>query len=125
MVWRRGPTGVEVVVVHRPAYDDWTLPKGKLTLGETDEEAALREVREETGLVCKLGPEMPSTSYVDHRGREKVVRYWAMTTAAVAAEPLCAEVPTEVDLAVWLPLEEARKRLSYPHDAAVLDALPI
>ncbi len=79
VVWRRVPAGVEVVLVHRPAYNDWALPKGKLEAGETDEEAAVREVREETGLSCRLGTELPSTTYADAQGRSKIVRYWTMT----------------------------------------------
>ncbi len=66
-------------MVHRPTYDDWALPKGKLEAGETDEQAALREVREETGLACRLGTELPSTTYTDAQGRPKLVRYWSMT----------------------------------------------
>ena len=86
-VWRRVPAGVEVVLVHRPAYDDWALPKGKLEPGETDEEAALREVREETGLSCRLGTELPSTTYADGQGRPKVVRYWTMTVVPGTGAP--------------------------------------
>src|SRR6187397_3429516 len=67
-----------IAVVHRPRYDDWSLPKGKLDPGETWEEAALREVHEEIGFRCKLGRELPSTSYTDQKGRSKVVRYWLM-----------------------------------------------
>ncbi|HET9730159.1 MAG TPA: NUDIX hydrolase [Acidimicrobiia bacterium] len=69
----------EVLVVHRPRYDDWSLPKGKLDDGETDEDAARREVHEETGWQCTLGRELPQVSYVDRRGRDKIVRYWQMT----------------------------------------------
>jgi ADP-ribose pyrophosphatase YjhB (NUDIX family) len=87
-VWRRVPSGVDVVLVHRPAYDDWALPKGKLEPGETDEEAALREVREETGLSCRLGTELPSTTYADGQGRPKVVRYWTMTVVPGTATPV-------------------------------------
>src|SRR6478752_9879511 len=69
---------VEIALVHRPRYDDWTLPKGKLEPGETEAEGALREVEEETGLRCELGPEIATTSYTDSRGRPKTVRYWEM-----------------------------------------------
>jgi 8-oxo-dGTP pyrophosphatase MutT (NUDIX family) len=119
VVWRRGPDGtVEVVLVHRPRYDDWSLPKGKLDPGETDEEAALREVEEETTLQARLGPELPSTTYLDRSGKHKRVRYWAMTV--VDGSPSACN---EVDAAVWLPVEEAAARLTYRRDIEVLGAL--
>jgi 8-oxo-dGTP pyrophosphatase MutT (NUDIX family) len=119
VVWRRGPDGsVEVVLVHRPRYDDWSLPKGKLDPGETDEQAALREVQEETTLTASLGPELPSTTYLDRSGKHKRVRYWAMTV--VAGTPAGCN---EVDAAVWLPVEEAVRRLTYTRDVEVLGAL--
>jgi 8-oxo-dGTP pyrophosphatase MutT (NUDIX family) len=118
-VWRRGPDGtVEVVLVHRPRYDDWSLPKGKLDPGETDEEAALREVEEETTLQARLGPELPSTTYLDRSGKHKRVRYWAMTV--IDGSPSACN---EVDAAVWLPVEEAAARLTYRRDIEVLGAL--
>jgi 8-oxo-dGTP pyrophosphatase MutT (NUDIX family) len=120
VVWRRGEAGgLEVIVVHRPRYDDWSLPKGKLDPGETDEQAALREVEEETGVVAELGPELPTTTYLDRSGKHKRVRYWAMTV--VSGDPGPAN---EVDQAEWVGLEEAGRRLSYQRDAAVLEALP-
>ena len=67
-----------VLLVHRPRYDDWTLPKGKLDPDETFEQAALREVQEETGLRCTLGRELATTTYRDNKDRPKVVRYWLM-----------------------------------------------
>ena len=77
-----GPDGaLEVVLVHRPRYDDWSLPKGKVDPGETDEQAALREVREEASIDARIGPELPTTTYLDRSGKQKRVRYWAMTVA--------------------------------------------
>jgi 8-oxo-dGTP diphosphatase len=132
-VWRRRNGVVEVLVVHRPRYDDWTLPKGKLGPGEDYLEGALREVREETGLRCTPGPELASSAYVDNEGRTKLVRYWAMTVAgddhgdggdaggyhgAPGFEP-----NDEVDEVRWEPLVDARRLLSYPRDRQVLDSL--
>jgi 8-oxo-dGTP diphosphatase len=120
IVWRRNDTGeLEVVVVHRPRYDDWSWPKGKLDPGETDEEAALREVFEETTLITQLGPELVSTTYLDRSGKHKRVRYWAMTV--VSGHPAAAN---EVDSAMWVEAAEAASRLTYSRDVDVLDALP-
>jgi len=113
-------TGAEVTVllVHRPAYDDWTFPKGKVDPGESDEDCAVREVEEETGLRCVLGRELQSTTYDDARGRPKLVRYWVMK---VAGGELRFE--HEVDEARWLPVEEAEELLTYERDLALLQAL--
>jgi len=119
VVWRRDRTGaLEVLVVHRPRYDDWTLPKGKLLDGERDEEAALREVEEETGLRCELGPELPSSAYRDGQGRPKVVRFWAMRPLDGAFRP-----HDEVDEIRWLALPEAADALTHEGERAVLAAL--
>ena len=112
----RDENGVrEVVVVHRPAYDDWTLPKGKARKGESDEDCAVREVEEETGLRCMRDRELASTAYLDSRDREKVVRYWLMRPTSGTLSPT-----DEVDEARWVPWDEADDLLSYDRDRDVL-----
>lgn len=115
---RAGAAGLEVLVVHRPAYGDWTFPKGKCEAGETDEACALREVAEETGLACELEDELPSTSYVDSRGRPKRVRYWRLR---VAGGELSFD--HEVDGGSWVTPAEAGSLLTYERDLEVLRAL--
>jgi 8-oxo-dGTP diphosphatase len=107
-----------VALVHRPKYDDWTLPKGKLDPGETFEDAALREVWEETGMRCRLGRELPSTHYTDQKGRPKVVRYWRMDVESGDFEP-----NDEVDELRWLEAGEARELLTYDRDRDLVDGL--
>jgi 8-oxo-dGTP diphosphatase len=106
-----------VLLVHRPRYDDWTLPKGKLDAGESWQEAARREVEEETGLRCELGVEAGRTFYVDSRGRDKEVRYYRMTCDG---EPFAQN---EVDQVRWVPLAEAAELLSYLHDRELVGGL--
>jgi 8-oxo-dGTP diphosphatase len=120
-VWRWGASDIEVLLIHRPRYDDWTLPKGKVKEGEHEDDAALREVAEETGLECELGAELATTRYEDARGRPKVVRYWAMEVYGPAEEPFRPN--DEVDKLAWLDIEKAVDRLSYAHDREVLEAL--
>jgi 8-oxo-dGTP diphosphatase len=115
---RSGAHGVEILVVHRDKYDDWTFPKGKCEPDESDEACALREVEEETGLRCRLGVELPSTRYTDARGRPKRVRYWRLEVVAgdVAFDH-------EVDDARWVTPAKAEELLSYARDVEVLRAL--
>ena len=120
-VWREAPSvagGVEVLVVHRPRYGDWSLPKGKVDPGETELGAARREVHEETGFTCSVGPELVSVHYLDRKGRTKRVRYWSMQVSSGAFEP-----NDEVNEARWLSFEAAAGLLSYPHDQVVLESL--
>ncbi len=115
VVLREGGEEVEVCVVHRPRYGDWTLPKGKLEPDESFEEAALREVEEETGLRCELGRELESTHYIDGRGRPKIVRYWLMEVVAGEFEP-----NAEVDELRWMTAAEAVDALTYERDRELL-----
>jgi 8-oxo-dGTP diphosphatase len=115
VVRRHGERGLEVALVHRPRYDDWSFPKGKLDPGESWEGAALREVEEEIGLRCRLADELPPTSYRDNKGRAKVVRYWLMDPIDGEFEP-----SREVDEVRWLPTAEAAELLSYDHDRELL-----
>lgn len=116
VVIREGERGLEIALVHRPRYDDWSLPKGKRDPGETDEQCAVREVEEETGVRCALGRELLPTRYVDRKGRAKVVRYWEMRV--LGQRPFVSN--DEIDALVWLPFAEAVANLTYPHDAEVL-----
>ena len=107
----------EILLVHRPRYDDWTLPKGKAKTGESDEACALREVEEETGLRCALGAEVAVSEYEDSAGRPKRVRYYAMTPPA-DVEPT---PQNEVDAVRWVELRLAPQTLSYARDVEVLE----
>lgn len=121
VVWRLGPDGdLEVLLVHRPRYDDWSLPKGKLDDGESHAEAARREVAEETGLQCRLDDELPSVRYRDPRGRPKRVRYWLMEP--IDGDATAAGAPDEVDVARWTAADAAVGLLTYDLDRSVLRA---
>jgi 8-oxo-dGTP diphosphatase len=121
VIIRNGPQGEpEILLVHRPRYQDWTLPKGKAKREESDEACARREVEEETGLVCDVGAEVAVTEYVDAAGRPKRVRYFAMTPR-LGSQP---RAQNEVDAVRWLPRGAALELLSYERDAAVVEAVP-
>jgi 8-oxo-dGTP diphosphatase len=109
-----------VAVIHRPRYDDWSLPKGKLDAGESFEEGALREVEEETGVRGRIVGELAPTSYVDRKGRDKVVRWYRMD---LAGEPLPFAPNDEVDELRWLTPAEASELLTYEHDRSLLQTL--
>ena len=120
VIIRPGRGGDRVAVIHRPRYDDWTFPKGKLAADETLETAALREVEEETGFRCRLLRPLGCTAYVDRRGRDKVACYWVM-------EPLEGRfrISDEVDELRWVPVVDALELLTHPHDRALLHSLEL
>jgi 8-oxo-dGTP diphosphatase len=116
VVTRLGSNGSEVLIVHRPKYDDWSLPKGKLEPGESHEHAAVREVAEETGWQCELGAELRDVDYRDRRGRPKHVRYWLMDPV----EHRGFTPNQEVDEVRWVPTAAAPALLSYDADRQLL-----
>jgi 8-oxo-(d)GTP phosphatase len=117
VLWRAADadsTSPLVALVHRPRYDDWSLPKGKVDPGETEPVTAVREIEEETGYACELGRRLAFVSYPVEAGTKKV-RYWAARALGGEFTP-----NSEVDELVWLPVKEAMKRLQYPYDRKVL-----
>ena len=105
----------ELLLVHRPKYDDWTFPKGKAEGDESDEACALREVEEETGLRCALGEEVGATTYIDSKGRPKRVRWWLMEPHDGAFMP-----NGEIDEIRWASPADAAELLSYQRDVSLL-----
>ncbi|ACU86345.1 Hydrolase MutT1 [Brachybacterium faecium] len=121
LAWREKGEGVQVLLVHRPRYDDWSIPKGKLDKGETFPAAAVREVAEETGYRVRLQRPLPASVYLLPDGRTKIVQYWSATVRAkVAPGP---ENRGEVDQARWVPLEEAEALVARQTDQVPLGAL--
>ena len=118
LVVRVGKEGLEIAIVHRPRYDDWSLPKGKLEGDESFKAGALREVEEETGFTCELGKELSPVRYRDRKGRRKIVRYWQM-------RPLEGdfEVNDEVDELRWVAPAAAGELLDFDHDRRLVAEL--
>ncbi|MHC0429556.1 NUDIX hydrolase [Streptomyces sp. O3] len=119
VLWRRAESGdgLEICLVFRPKYGDWSHPKGKLKRGESARDGAVREVREETGMTCEPGPELLSAHY-EVEGRPKEVRYWAAEATGGVFEP-----NSEVSRLLWLPPDAARGRLTQDRDAELVDDL--
>ena len=116
VLWRPNgdPAAPEIAIIHRPRYDDWSLPKGKIDPGETEPVTAVREIREETGYTSHLGRRLTAVSYPVEQGTKKV-QYWAARCVDGAFTP-----NSEVDELKWLPAAEAIKELGYPYDRKVL-----
>jgi 8-oxo-(d)GTP phosphatase len=119
VLWRTSDAGLELALIHRPRYDDWSLPKGKLEHGESMEAAAVREIREEAGVTARLGPWLRDVRYGVADGR-KLVRYWS-GQASSSASPFSPN--DEVDELRWVDPDTARKLLSYAHDVDVVERL--
>jgi 8-oxo-dGTP diphosphatase len=119
VLWRHSPTdgGLEICLVHRPKYDDWSHPKGKVKRAEDALTAALREVEEETGYRAAPGAELSTVGYYAN-GRPKQVRYWAAEATGGAFTP-----NDEVDRILWLSPADARNRLTQPRDGTLVDEL--
>ena len=120
VVVRDGDDGPELALVHRPRYDDWSLPKGKLEKDESFSDGALREVEEETGLACELGAELSPVRYRDRKGRRKVVRYWEMRALGGKFKK-----NDEVDEIRWVSPKQAVELLDYEHDRKLVSELDL
>jgi len=118
LVWRHTGDEIEVLLIHRPKYQDWGFPKGRLDPGESLLECALREVEEETGFVCDVGRKLPQVVYVKPSGKHKRVALWAMSAVDGTFAP-----NREVDRIKWVPLRKVAKRLTYEGDAKLVEAL--
>ncbi|WP_298226720.1 NUDIX domain-containing protein [Gryllotalpicola sp.] len=119
--WRNVDGVTRILVIHRPRYGDVTLPKGKVDVGETLPQAAVREVAEETGLTLALGTPLGQTHYRIGSGREKLVHYWAAEVTDRALDKSVFRPNDEVSHFEWVTLDEARSALSYPHDLDIVD----
>lgn len=129
LVWRERDGQLEVLAVHRPRYNDWSWPKGKLDPGETMPACAVREVAEETRVIVELGIPLPTLRYPIAGGKMKVVRYWAAretlpdAPAASAREPVKAASKHEIDEIAWLTVDQARQRITFHDDLRPLERL--
>ncbi|KGA19093.1 hypothetical protein GM50_6595 [freshwater metagenome] len=117
VLWRYSQKKIEIALVHRPRYDDWSLPKGKVEEKESHIACAYREVIEETGYTPEFGPEIGQATYKVEEGK-KIVRYWS--ARATDATPTAIDT-TEIDEVLWLEVKEAKKKLTLEDDRAIVD----
>ena len=129
LVWRVRDGQLQVLAVHRPRYNDWSWPKGKLARGETLPQCAIREVAEETGKEIALGQPLPTLRYPIGAGKQKVVRYWAAqvigpeSRAARARPRVKSAAKHEIDRVRWLTVEQAMAKITFPDDLRPLEVL--
>jgi len=129
LVWRVRDGELQVLAVHRPRYNDWSWPKGKLSKGETLPQCAIREVAEETGKQIVLGQPLPTLRYPVGAGNVKVVRYWAAQVASADSRSVKARPPVkaapkhEIDRTRWLTVEQAREKITFSDDLRPLEVL--
>jgi 8-oxo-dGTP diphosphatase len=121
--WREVEGQLRVAMIHRSRYDDWSWPKGKVDPGESLPEAAVREIREETGLKIRLGAPLRVQSYKLDNGADKEVHYWAAKVSDSSLAKSTFKPDDEVESVVWVTVDEARDKLTYPHDKECLDDL--
>ena len=117
VLWRYSQKKIEIALVHRPRYDDWSLPKGKVEEKESHIACAYREVIEETGYTPEFGPEIGQATYKVEEGK-KVVRYWS--ARATDAVPTAID-KSEIDEVLWLEVKDAKKKLTLEDDRAIVD----
>ncbi|MEY4418637.1 MAG: hypothetical protein RIQ88_1075 [Actinomycetota bacterium] len=123
VLWRKENNELKVLLIHRQRYNDWSWPKGKVDNGELLAEAAVREIREETGLKVHLGPKLDILEYKLDNGHKKQVHYWSAEVTDTAIKRQNFIPDEEVASFEWLSIKEAKKKLSYPHDKKPLDKL--
>jgi 8-oxo-dGTP diphosphatase len=117
VLWRKSAgADLEIAIIHRPKYDDWSLPKGKVEAGESHISAGYREIQEETGYESTFGPEIGSVVY-KLEGEPKEVRYWSAAATDLTGKPN----PEEVDQVEWLPPKKAQAKLTNKDDRAIVD----
>jgi 8-oxo-dGTP diphosphatase len=123
LLWRKEKDGLKVLLIHRGRYDDWSWPKGKLDKGEGIAEAAVREIKEETGIKVALGPKLFECKYELDNGSNKIVHYWSAQVSDAALRKQKFEPDEEVSSFKWVTPSEAQKLLSYEHDNDPLTVL--